>query len=248
MVNKYDKKRSIIKTNWSSNRKRNNNNCAIIISRTFHDLTNLISQDMSVYPGDPQPEFKPVSTIENEKINVTRLVIGSHTGTHIDAQKHFIANGKGIDKEPLDKFVGEAVVLDLSNINIGSGITDSNLDKVSEIIKDNDILLLYTGTSERWRKDEILANNFTYLKPSAADWISNHGIKCVGIDTLSVEKYGFKEGLTHKKLLSNNVGIIENLSLNLRKFVGKRVFLVCLPLLLKDIDGSPARAIIFDIL
>ena len=49
------------------------------------------------------------------------------------------------------------------------------------------------------------------FEPSAADWINNHGIKCIGIDTLSVEKYGFKAGLTHKKLLSNNVGIIENL-------------------------------------
>ena len=61
---------------------------------------------MPVYPGDPQPEFKPISTIENQKVNVTRIVVGSHTGTHVDAQKHFIANGNSIDKEPLDKFMG----------------------------------------------------------------------------------------------------------------------------------------------
>lgn len=249
-VNNYDKKRSMngadIGSRWSSN--SNNNGCTIRISREFHDLTHLISHDMPVYPGDPQPEFESVATIEHEKINVTRILLGSHTGTHVDAQRHFIANGKGIDKEALDKFVGEAVVLDLSNISIGSGITNSHLDEASEIIRENDILLLYTGTSEKWRKDEIFANNFTYLEPSAADWINNHGIKCIGIDTLSVEKYGFKAGLTHKKLLSNNVGIIENLSSNLRKFVGKRVFLVCLPLLLKNLDGSPARAIVFNIL
>jgi kynurenine formamidase len=86
------------------------------------------------------------------------------------------------------------------------------------------------------------------LETSAANWIVNSGIKCVDIDTLSVEKYGLKEGLTHKKLLSNNVGIIENLNSNIRKFAGKRIFLVCLPLLFKNVDGSPARAIVFDII
>jgi arylformamidase len=223
------------------------NTNTITISKSFHDLSHLISQDMPVYPGDPQPEFEPFATIEKEKVNVTRIVIGSHTGTHVDAPKHFFADGNSVDREPLGKFIGEAVILDLSNMSIGSGITDSDLDKHSKIVKGNDILLFYTGTSEKWRKDEIIRNNFSYLEPSAAEWIVNHGIKCIGIDTLSVEKYGFKEGLTHKKLLSNNVVIIENLNSNLKGFVGKRVFLVCLPLMLKGIDGSPARVILFDI-
>src|SRR5215469_16079556 len=191
--------------------KKGNNINAITISRTFYyDLTHLITQDMPVYPGDPQPEFKPISTIENQKVNVTRIVVGSHTGTHVDAQKHFIADGNSIDKEPLDKFMGEAVTLDISNINIGNGITGSDLQNYSKVIKNKDILLLYTGTSDKWTKDDTIGTNFTYLEPSAADWIVYHEIKCVGIDTLSVEKYGFKEGLTHKKLLSNGIGIIEN--------------------------------------
>jgi arylformamidase len=232
-------------SNIEINRRKNSN--SITISRAFNDLTHLISQDMPVYPSDPQPVFKPYATIENEKINVTRIVIGSHTGTHVDARKHFFANGIGVDKEPLDNFIGEAIILDLSNVNIGSGITGSDLDKHSEMVECNDILLLYTATSDKWRKDEIIRYNFTYLEPTAADWIIDHGIKCVGIDTMSVERYGFKEGLTHMKLLSNNVGIIENLNSNLKKFVGKRVFLVCLPLLLENIDGSPARTIVFDI-
>jgi kynurenine formamidase len=62
-----------------------------------------------------------------------------------------------------------------------------------------------------------------------------------------VEKYGSKEGLSHKILLSSSVGIIENLNSNLKSIIGKRVFLVCLPLLLEGVDGSPARTIAFDI-
>jgi arylformamidase len=181
-------------------------------------------------------------------MNVTRIVIGSHTGTHIDAQKHFIANGNGIDKEPLEKFIGEAVILDISNISVGSGITDANLDKYSNIVRANDIILLYTATSDKWRKDETIRNNFTYLEPSAADSIVDYEIKCVGIDTLSVEKYGSKEGLSHKKLLSNGIGIIENLNSNLKKIIGMRMFLICMPLLHEGVDGSPTRAVVFNIL
>jgi len=189
-----------------------------------------------------------LATIEKQKVNVTRIVIGSHTGTHVDAQKHFIANGNSIDKEPLDKFMGEAVTLDISNINIGDGITGSDLENYSKVVKHKDILLLYTGTSDKWTKDDSIRNNFTYLEPSAADWIVDHRIKCVGIDTLSMEKYGFKEGLTHKKLLSNGIGIIENLNSNLKKIISMRTFLICMPLPLEGVDGTPARAVAFAIL
>jgi arylformamidase len=230
--------------------KKGDNTNAITISRTFYyDLTRLITQDMPVYPGDPQPEFKPIYTIENQKVNVTRIVVGSHTGTHVDAQKHFIANGNSIDKEPLDKFMGEAVTLDLSSINIGNGITGSDLENYSKVVKNKDILLLYTGTSEA--KNDTIRTNFTYLEPSAADWIVDHEIKCVGIDTSSVEKYGFNtsnESLTHKKLLSNGIGIIENLNANLKKIASTRSFLICMPLPLEGVDGAPSRAIAFTVL
>ncbi|MGB7638153.1 MAG: cyclase family protein, partial [Nitrososphaeraceae archaeon] len=112
----------------------------------------------------------------------------------------------------------------------------------------NDIILLYTATSDKWRKDETIRNNFTYLELSAADWIVDREIKCVGIDTLSVEKYGSKECLSHKKLLSNGIGIIENLNSNLKKIIGMRMFLICMPLPLEGVDGAPTRAVVFNIL
>jgi len=219
---------------------------SITISRTHcYDLTQLITQEMPVYPGDPQPEFKPIATIEKEKVNVTRIVVGSHTGTHVDAQKHFIASGNSIDREPLDKFIGEAITLNISNINIGDGVGGSGLENYSKVIKNNDILLLYTGVSEV--KNDTIRTNFTYLEPSAPNWIVDHEIKCVGIDTLSVE-YGSKEGKTHKKLLSNGIGIIENLNANLKKILDKRSFLICMPLLLEGVDGATARAVAFTII
>jgi arylformamidase len=227
--------------------KKDDSNIITISKVPFYDLTNLIYEDMPIYPGGVQPDFSPHFILGKDKVNVTRLTLGSHTGTHIDAPIHFISNAESVDKISLEKFIGEAVILDMSKKSIGQGITDIDLETYKEMVKVDDIILLYSGTSKNWNKDEKIRKNFTYLDPSAAKWIVNHNIKCVGIDSFSVEKYGFTEGLTHKTLLSSGIGIIEGLNSNLENFVGNRMFLVCLPLLLKDIDGSPARAILFDI-
>src|ERR671939_1442997 len=95
----------------------------ITLSKTFYDLTQLISKDIPIYSGDPQPDFEPSSTIQKDSYNVTRIILGSHSGTHVDAQSHFIIDGNSIDREPTGKFIGESVVVDLSKrCNIGDGI------------------------------------------------------------------------------------------------------------------------------
>ncbi len=235
----------------SNNREKDHdsgsNNITIPMTK-FYDLTHVIAQHMPVYPGEPQPEFHPFSTIEKNKVNVSRLILSSHTGTHADAPKHFLPNGTGIDKVPLDQFIGEAVILDVSDKGNGHGITDRDLELNSNKVQDGDILLLYTGTSDFWGKSENIRTNFSYLEPTAAEWIISHGVKCVGIDSFSMEKYGFQRGLTHEKLLSNGIGIIEGLSSKLKEFVTRRMFMVCLPLPLDGIDGSPVRAIVFEMM
>lgn len=222
----------------------------ITISKLPRDISHKITQDMPIFPGNPSPKFESVLNLKEDGANVSRISLGTHTGTHVDSQNHFIMDGIGIDKEPLTKFIGEAFVIDFSKKKIGDGINGNDLDSFHSIVHLNDIILLYTGVSNYWEKNfmDVTARNFTYLESSAAQWIVNHSIKSIGIDSPSVEKYGSKEGITHKKLLSADVGIIENLDSNLKKFVGKRVFLVCLPLAIKGLDGSPARAVIFDIL
>jgi kynurenine formamidase len=200
----------------------------------IHDLTRVMSPDMQVYPGDPKPEFEPQATIKDNKSNVTRITLGSHTGTHADAQRHFLQEGNSIDAEPLDKFVGEAAIVDASG---KKSVTARDLS--GHDIRSNDIVLVYTGTGDR-------LTDFAYLDISAAEWMVEHQIKCVGIDTASVEKYGWKDATVHRLLLSRGIGIIENLD-NLKQFVNTRMFLVCLPLPLRGVDGSPARAILLDI-
>lgn len=207
---------------------------ALLKPLKIHDLTRPISQDMLVYPGDPHPKFESRATIKDNKVNVTKITLGSHTGTHIDAPWHFLQEGNSIDMEPLDKFIGEAVIIDTPGRN------SINADDFrGNDIRSNDIVLINTGTGDRH-------TDFAYIDVSAAEWMVEHGVKCVGIDTASVEKYGRKDAPVHKMLLAGKIGIIENLA-NLKQFAGSRMFFVCLPLRLKGIDGSPARAIIFDI-
>jgi arylformamidase len=193
---------------------------------------------MQIYPGDPKPRFYPHATIKDDKVNVTRITLGSHTGTHVDAQWHFMQEGNSIDREPLSKFAGDAVIVDTS-CEAGLGISAKSLSRHSDIIQADDILLIYTGKGSN-------RTDFAYLETSAAEWMVENQIKCIGIDTPSVEKYGYKDAPVHKLLLSNGIGIIENLD-NLKQFVSKRMFLVCLPLPLKGVDGSPARAVLLEI-
>jgi arylformamidase len=190
---------------------------------------------MRVYPGDPKPKFEPHATIKDNNANITRITLGSHTGTHVDAQWHFLQEGNTIDRESLYKFIGEATIMDASGKKSITAEDFSGYD-----IRANEIILIYTGTGDR-------LTDFTYLEVSAAEWMVEHEVKSVGIDTASVEKYGKKDAPVHKLLLAKNIGIIENLA-NLKQFAGTRMFFVCLPLPLKGLDGSPARAIVFDMI
>jgi hypothetical protein len=71
--------------------------------------------------------------------------MGSHTGTHVDAPRHFISTGTGVDKVPLENFIGEAVILDMSKKSIGEGITNIDLDTYSKIVKTGDIIISYVS-------------------------------------------------------------------------------------------------------
>ena len=197
---------------------------------------------MPVYPGDPSPMFEHYSTLEKNGVNLTRLTLGSHTGTHLDAPKHFIANGIGIDRIPPRALIGEAYVADLSTKPIGSGITAGDLRPLEEKIRADDIVVCYTGCSDHW-EDEKIRKNFTYLEGDAAKYLVSKRIRAVGTDFLSVEKFGAVEPIAHKTLLGNGVFIIESLNSELRQLVNQRVLLICMPIKLEGGDGAPARVV-----
>jgi len=174
--------------------------------------------------------------------------MGSHTGTHLDAPRHFIQDGIGIDRIPPDKLIGEAYVADLSKKPIGSGVTskDLKLELEEEIVRD-DIVVIYTGCSEHWG-DKSINRGYTYLTGDAAEYLVSKRVRAVGIDFLSVEKFRAADPVVHKTLLSNGIFIIESLSSALNQFVGKRILMICMPIKLQDGDGAPSRVVAVPIL
>jgi arylformamidase len=207
------------------------------------DLTHELHNGMPIYPGDPKPSFVSYSTLEKEGVNLTKLTLGSHTGTHIDAPRHFIPNGIGVDRIPPSRLFGEAFVGDMSSKPTGSGITSQDLREAlgGKVAKD-DIVIIYTGCSEHW-DDELMRRNYTYLTGDAAQYLVSKRIRAVGIDYLSVEKFGASAPVAHKTLLGNGIFIIESLSMATKQFVQQRILMICMPIKLQDGDGAPSRII-----
>jgi len=206
------------------------------------DLSHHLRNGMPVYPGDPSPSFESFRSLEKDGVNLTKLVMGSHTGTHIDAPRHFILGGIGIDQIPPAKLIGEAYVADFSDKPVGSGITDADLQAFEERIAPDEIVACYTGCSEHWNEDRI-RSNYTYLTAEAAEYLVSKKVRAVGIDFLSVERFKAAKPIVHRTLLGNGIFIIESLSSALKQFVGTRILMICMPVKLKDGDGAPSRVI-----
>lgn len=207
------------------------------------DLTHELVNGMPIYPGDTSPSFERSATIEKNGVNLTRLTLGSHTGTHTDAPIHFIQGGEPIDQIPVKSFIGQSLVIDLSRTKpIGTGIVPSDIQAFDSQIKRDDIILLYTGSSDKWG-DPATNTNYTYCTKEAADYFVSKKIRAVGIDFLSIEKFKAPEPIVHKTLLKNGIYIIESLSSALKQFSGQRILLISLPIKLENGDGAPSRSI-----
>jgi len=189
------------------------------------------------YPGDPEPRIDPVRQISNGDVcNLSLLTMGSHTGTHVDAPYHFLADGPKLGEVPLDRMVGEALVLDLR----GRAAVDRPA-LAAGAIKAGDIVLCLTDNSRRWEHPGF-QRDFTYLTEDAATFLVAAGVRAIGMDYLSIEQFGSPDFPVHKILLGAGVFVIEGL--DLRAIAPGRYTLVCLPLKFPTLDGAPARAIL----
>lgn len=224
------------------------------ISPQLYDLTHRLNSQTLIYPGDP-PETsysaKPVTTITANGYEVHSLSLGSHTGTHLDAPSHFIANGLTVDQIPLSQLIGPAVVVDVSdNIQPRQKIGWSAFEPYEESIKPGVMVLVCTRWSEKWVKKEYF--DHPYLTKDVAEELVSRGVRFVAVDTLSPDETVL-EGETeggfgfHDVVLGAGVIIAENLT-NLKPLIGlPSLYISALPLKLEGIDGSPVRAIAWQI-
>jgi arylformamidase len=203
------------------------------------DVTLTLSSGLPVWPNNPGVELERMNKIEaGANSNVSRLALGVHTGTHVDAPVHFIQGASGVDTLPLNTLMGRAYVLYLPKV---SRVTATDLSR-ARIPPRTRRLLVRTRNSELWaRGDAEFHTDYVGVGPDAAEWIVTRGIQLVGVDYLSVAPW--KESRpTHEILLKAGVVVVEGLNLNGVR-PGPYQF-VCLPLKLLGCDGAPARAVL----
>lgn len=209
--------------------------------RTY-DITLTISSVLPTWPGDPRVEIERVSKIEDgSNANVSRVDMGVHTGTHVDAPFHFLEDGITVDQLDLSLLVGRAYVLHLPDVDL---ITAAVLEE-AQIPPRTRRVLFKTSNSDLWVKGEsVFQTDFVGLSEDGAEYLVRRGVKLVGMDYLSIAPYKNSRP-THEKLLSAGVVIVEGLDLS--EVSQGRYTIYCLPLKFANSDGAPARAILIGV-
>lgn len=199
------------------------------------DLTHFIEEGMTAYCKEESANIEPLSTIKNDGYNVLKVQLSTHTGTHIDSPRHIFEDGITVEEFNLDKFIGNAYIIDCSYMK------EINLDTIlkhEDKIKSIDYLILKTGWGSKWNK-ETYFRGYPTLSYEASKFLSNiDTLIGVGMDCISVDN---EEGdlYNHKNLLSKGKVIIENIC-NLSD-IEKNFKIIISPLKLKNADGAPVR-------
>jgi arylformamidase len=206
----------------------------------IYDVTFPISDKTPIYEGDPKVKIEIADSLEKgDAANVSHICLGVHTGTHVDAPNHFIDGKRKVHELELEKLIGNCRVVELPDDV--TAIEPQHLENLETVER----VLFKTRNSAFWNEPEKgFRTDFTYITPNAARSLVEKNILLVGIDYLSVEKFGSEDFATHITLLEKEVVIIEGL--DLREVPAGDYELICLPL--KYIggagDGAPARTVL----
>jgi arylformamidase len=201
------------------------------------DVTVPLSPAIPTFPGDPRFFMEFTHRIaDGQPYNVARVTMATHSGTHVDAPYHFLADGATVDQLPLEILMGKARVVEVS---AREKLERADLEALD--LRDDLRILLKTRMSGQLRVEHF-QEDFVYLTPDAAEYLVQAGIKLVGIDYLSVEKFGSHDFAAHHSLLGAGVVIIEGLDLS--QVEPGEYEMTCLPLLIAGADGAPARVVL----
>jgi len=196
-------------------------------------------------PWHPFVEITQLGRHGVENRETRKVLIGTHTGTHLDAPCHFIRNGKTVEDLPLDVLIGPAYVLDLTGFLPGQELGVVELEKMLSGIHPERLILQF-GWDNKWGSMDYYVNH-PFISIDAAQWLVDHGIRLLAMDTPQADNPAHGRGNdpdspVHKILLKKDVVIVEYLC-NLQKLHEKTIDLIVLPLKIRDADGSPVRCI-----
>jgi kynurenine formamidase len=204
------------------------------------DLSMPITSQIPVYPGDPKPHIEPAATFAENGYHVSRLVLGSHTGTHVDAPFHFREDGLRIDEVPLTYFLGKGIVIDVTGKNDGEAVTLDDVNAYLPRLEPGMIVLFYTGWSQYAETERYFLHPYIALDVIQA--MLERGIRTFFIDALNIDPPDGSSFPAHEAITAANGVIGENFT-NFDKIDFTDPYIIALPLYLPESDGSPVRAI-----
>jgi arylformamidase len=201
------------------------------------DVSVPLDAQLPTYPHNTAFTLEPIKRLANgDSSNVSTLHMSAHTGTHVDAPRHFFDTGSGTEALPLELLIGRARVIEISS---RAGITAEDLAAVD--LSDDIRLLIKTRNSRLWGSPEF-HTDYVGVTESGAKHLVEHGIKVVGVDYLSVEQFKNPGAPAHHALLGAGTIVIEGL--DLRQVEPGIYEMFCLPLRVVGSDGAPARVVL----
>ena len=205
----------------------------------YIDLSHLIENGMTYFPGDPEPRISAVDSTPPWRVSL--LTIGTHLGTHIDAASHYLPRGKTISQYPPERFLLPGIVVPLLGRNDDEQIGPDAFVEHLAALPTGGAVLIHTGWDQYWKSGRYL--HHPYLLREAAQFLVDKGVSIVGIDALNVDFTAQGTDSAHAVLLGNDVLIVENLARLSQLSPGVVYQFSLLPLALSGLDGSPIRAV-----
>jgi len=202
----------------------------------IYDISQTLREGMAVWPGDQ--EFHRNWTMQIRKgdsCNVSWVTMSTHTGTHLDAPFHFDDSGLDIASVCLEQYLGPArvVSMEVERVIAVPDLERLNWEGVDRVI--------FKTRTIGWA-EEHFDSRFVYLSEDGAEFLGKRGLRLVGTDAPSIDAFESKTLLSHKLLLKHGVAILEGA--RLADVRPGDYELICLPLRLAGLDGSPVRAIL----
>lgn len=208
------------------------------------DLTLPLDNNIPIFPGDPEPNVRPATTIEKNGYNTSHLDIGSHTGTHVDAPFHFRKEGKTIDRLPLESFIGEGVLIPATHKKGGEAITVEDAAPYFDKLGPGKVVLFHTGWTKYLEEEEYF--NHPYVDIEVIVKMLELGVRTFFIDALNIDPPNGEQFPAHEAITVVNGIIGENFT-NFDQITFNKPLIIALPLKVANGDGSPVRAVAMEI-
>jgi len=201
------------------------------------DVSVPLDEQLATYPHNTPFALEPIKRLaRGDSSNVSTLHMSAHTGTHVDAPRHFFDDGAATDALPLDLLIGRVRVIEVSS---RAGVAAEDFDTID--LSDDIRVLIKTRNSRLWGSPEF-HTDYVGVTESGAKHLVEHGIKVVGVDYLSVEQFKSPGAPAHHVLLGAGTIVIEGLDL---RQVDPGIYdMFCLPLRIVGSDGAPARVVL----